>query len=98
METIYKSEAGKELILSLYREILEEWPMANRQYQVETRHGSTFVIESGDAAKPPLILLHGSVSNSLTWLADVLTFSETHHVFAVDIIGEPGFPAPNRPA
>jgi len=97
MENIYKSEAGKELILTLYREILEEWPVANRQYQVETRHGSTFVIESGDASKPPLILLHGSVSNSLTWLADVETYAETHHVFAVDIIGEPGFSAPSRP-
>jgi pimeloyl-ACP methyl ester carboxylesterase len=97
VEDIYKSEAGKELVLDLYREILTEWPVENQQYQVETRHGSTFVIESGDAAKPPLILLHGSVSNSLTWLADVATYIETHHVFAVDIIGEPGFSAPDRP-
>jgi len=31
-------------------------------------------------------------------MADVETFSKTHHVFAVDIIGEAGFSAPNRPS
>jgi pimeloyl-ACP methyl ester carboxylesterase len=98
MESIYRSEAGKEMVLSMYREILAEWPVTSRQYQVETRHGFTFVIESGETANPPLILLHGSVSNSLTWLGDIQSYAKTHRVFAVDIIGEPGFSAPSRPS
>jgi pimeloyl-ACP methyl ester carboxylesterase len=98
IENIYKSEEGKELILGQYRQILADWPVVNRQHHVQTRHGSTFVIESGDTTKPPLILLHGSVANSFTWFSDVVTLSETHRVFAVDIIGEAGFSAPNRPA
>jgi pimeloyl-ACP methyl ester carboxylesterase len=98
MDSIYKSEAGEDLLLGQYKEILEEWPVDNRQFLVDTMHGSTFVIESGQRGNPPLILLHGSVANSLTWMSDVETFSKSHHVFAVDIIGEAGFSAPNRPS
>lgn len=86
MENIYKSESGKQEVLGQYREILANWPVENHQYEVETSFGSTFVIESGSKDNPPLILLHGSVSNSFTWYGDVAPLSETHNVYAIDII------------
>ncbi|MGI1658305.1 MAG: alpha/beta fold hydrolase [Desulfitobacterium sp.] len=98
MEEVFKSEAGKQEILGKYREMLDAWPVQNRQYEVATSSGPTFVIESGVSENPPLILLHGSMSNSLTWYGDVVTLSKTHHVFAVDMIGEPGLSAPSRPS
>jgi len=63
MDSIYKSEAGKNLLLGQYQEILGEWPVDSRQFHVDTIHGSTFVIESGQRDNPALILLHGSVAN-----------------------------------
>lgn len=98
MENIYKSEIGKQEVLGQYRKILASWPVKNHQYEVETSLGSTFVIESGSKDNPPLILLHGSVSNSYTWYGDVVSLSKTHNVYAVDIIGEAGLSAASRPS
>ncbi|MTI46389.1 MAG: alpha/beta hydrolase [Firmicutes bacterium] len=97
MKKIFKSEEGKQEVLKRYQEILSSWPVENKQYKVDTSFGSTFVIESGSNDNPPLILLHGSVSNSFCWYSDVITFSKTHHVYAIDLIGEAGFSDPNRP-
>jgi len=94
---VFKSEQGKQLILESYRSLLAQWPVANKQYVVDTGLGKTFVIESGDSHKPPLVLLHGSVSNSFTWMGDVLRYAEDYRVFAVDIVGEPGLSAESRP-
>lgn len=98
MENIYKSEAGKREVLGQYRKILASWPVENHQYEVETSFGPTFVIESGSKDNPPLILLHGSVSNSYTWYGDVVSLSKTYNVYAIDIIGEAGLSAASRPS
>lgn len=96
MENIYKSEAGKQQVLEQYRKILSSWPVENHQYEVDTRFGSTFIIESGSKENPPLILLHGSASNSYTWYSDIASLSKTHNVYAIDLIGEAGLSAPRR--
>jgi len=98
MDNLYKSVTGKKAVLEKYRQILVNWPVQNKQYTVETRFGQTFVIESGSSDNPPLILIHGSVSNSFTWYSDVTALSKTHHVYAIDIIGEAGLSAPSRPS
>lgn len=98
VEIIYKSEAGKQEVLGEYRKILANWPVENHQYEVDTSFGSTFIIESGSKNNPPLILLHGSVSNSFTWYSDVASLSKTHNVYAIDIIGEAGLSAASRPS
>lgn len=97
-KSVFKSEQGRERVLAAYREILQGWPVANRHQYVETRIGKTFVIESGDSGNPPLLLLHGSVSNSFTWMGDVARFAENFRVFAIDLVGEPGLSAEARPA
>lgn len=98
MQSIYKTDAGKQAILATYKGILEAWPVPNKQYTVRTAYGDTFVIESGNSGAPALVLLHGSMANSFTWFSDVPALSEHYHVFAVDLIGEAGFSAESRPA
>lgn len=97
MSSIYKSEEGKQKVFSTYKSILAEWPVENKQYHVSTSHGDTFIIESGNPSNPPLLLIHGSLSNSFTWFSDIPILSKDYHVFAVDIIGEAGFSAESRP-
>ncbi|MDF2592931.1 MAG: hypothetical protein K0S75_2397 [Clostridia bacterium] len=36
MEIKYKSEAGKQEVLGYYREILANWPVKNRQYEIDS--------------------------------------------------------------
>ncbi len=97
MTAIYKTEAGGRALAQRYRELLTLWPVANEQLRVATSQGETFVIASGDKAAPPLVLLHGAGSNSLSWLRDVADWSKHFRVYTVDVIGEPGLSAPSRP-
>jgi pimeloyl-ACP methyl ester carboxylesterase len=44
-----------------------------------------------------VVLLHGAGSNSAIWQADAPRWSQTHRLYMVDVIGEPGLSAPSRP-
>lgn len=95
-QSVFRSEAGKSEILNFYTKLLDKWLKPNRQQHVSTRYGETFVISCGIESKPPLVLLHGSSSNSAIWMADVAEYSKYYHVHAIDIIGECGLSAENR--
>jgi len=97
-QSIYKSPEGEKTILAFYDSVLARWPVSNEKLNISTRHGDTFVIASGDEAAPPLVLLHGSSTNSAIWSSDVVEYSRHYRVYAVDTLGEPGHSAPNRPS
>ncbi len=96
-DRIYKSPEGEAEIKRIYGEALKLWPVENQHLWLPTRFGKTFAIASGPADAPPLLLFHGSGSNSLTWGGDVEAWSRDYRVYAIDIIGEPGFSDPGRP-
>jgi pimeloyl-ACP methyl ester carboxylesterase len=95
---IYKSDVGRQLVMEQYRTILDEWPVPRRETKIATRQGETFVLTSGIEDGPPLVLLHGSATNSASWIGDVATWSKHFRVHAVDVVGEPGLSAPSRPS
>jgi pimeloyl-ACP methyl ester carboxylesterase len=97
MTRIWKSaEAGREII-DRYLGILKHWPVPNQQLLIPTREGETFVIACGPEDAPPLVLLHGSVANSASWIGDIRTWAEHFRIYAIDIIGDAGLSAPSRP-
>jgi pimeloyl-ACP methyl ester carboxylesterase len=51
----------------------------------------------GPAAAPAVILLHGAATTSMMWARNASRWSTRFRIYAVDIIGEPGFSAPSRP-
>jgi len=85
---VFKSTEGREKIRKFYNQILSLFPI--KQKYVNTTFGKTFVLEMGNEKNTPIILLHGSCSNSASWLGDMATLAEHYHVFAVDTLGEPG--------
>jgi pimeloyl-ACP methyl ester carboxylesterase len=95
--SIYKSSAGYNQLMALYDAVLKNWPVPCETRTVSTRHGDTFVIASGSDSSPALVLLHGSCSNAVSWIGNVKDYSQFFRVYAVDIPGEPGRSAPNRP-
>lgn len=97
-QSIYKSPAGKREIMALYDAVLARWPVAYETFNLPTRHGDTFIIASGEWSAPPLVLLHGAASNAVSWLGDVVEYSQYFRVYAVDLPGEPGRSTENRPA
>ena len=98
MADIYKSKAGQQAVERLYRGVLQRWPVPNRQVMVPTRHGETFVIASGEPNATPLVLFHGSGTNSSAWMGEIAAWAQHYRVYAVDVIGEPGLSAPSRPS
>ncbi len=95
--SVYKSMDGRQQILGQYQQILSFWPGPYEFHHIDTEYGNTFVIESGSKEGLPLVLLHGSASNSSMWLGDAAVLGRAHRVFAVDIIGEPGNSDESRP-
>ncbi len=98
VQSIYKSHAGQQAVMALYDSFLRRWPVPHRMLTVPTRYGSTFVIASGEESAPPVVLLHGAGTNSAMWAGDVTEYSRRYKVLAVDLLGEPGKSAPNRPS
>jgi pimeloyl-ACP methyl ester carboxylesterase len=97
MTEIYRSAAGRQAIEARYREMLDAWPTPRAEILVPTCEGPTFVVASGDPGAPPVLLFHGSGTNSAAWFRDVSSWSRRFRTYAVDMIGEPGFSAPSRP-
>jgi pimeloyl-ACP methyl ester carboxylesterase len=97
MKSIYKSAEGERAVRQRYLEILKYWPVPNQQLRIPTREGETFIITCGDENAPPLLLLHGGMSNSAIWMGDVASWAAHFRIYAVDVIGEAGLSAPARP-
>ena len=98
MTGIYGSAEGARAVEQRYREFLGRWPVPCEHLCVPTRESETFIVACGPKDAPPLLLLHGSSSNTAMWLADVAAWSRHFRVYAVDMLGEPGLSAPSRPA
>mgnify|MGYP002403109496 CR=1 FL=1 len=96
-DVVYRSAEGAAAVEARYRELLERWPVQRTELHLPTRQGSTFVLACGPEEAPPVVLLHGSQANSAAWLPDIALWSSRFRVFAVDMIGEPGFSARVRP-
>lgn len=94
---LYKSHAAALAVAERYQALLSEWPVAHTRHHVATRQGETFVIECGRTDGPPLLLIHGGLANSATWMGDVIAWAPHFRIYAVDVIGEPGLSAPSRP-
>ena len=86
----FRTQEGKEEILTAYQVILQKWPVPYEELAISTTIGQTYIIRCGDKSAPPLILLHGTGSNSAMWIGDVTEYAQNFCVYAVDIPGEPG--------
>ncbi len=97
MAKIWKSEEGEQSVRERYLAFLKHWPVPHRQLRVPTCEGETFIIASGPEDGPAVLLFHGSMANSASWIADIAAWSRHFRVFAVDVIGDAGLSAPSRP-
>lgn len=96
-DVVFRSEAAARQVETRYRQVLDQWPVAKSEIRLPTRRGPTFVVACGPEGAPPVVLLHGSQANSAAWLADIVLWSSTFRLFAVDMIGEAGLSARVRP-
>lgn len=87
---IYRTEEIRARLMALYDEKLRQWPVPFDAFSVSTRHGKTHVIASGDAAAPPIVLLHPESVTGLTWSPITAALSSHCRLYALDTIGDMG--------
>lgn len=93
--SVFKTDAGRDKVRAYYNRVLSQFPFG--QQYVETTFGQTFMLTAGQESNPPVILLHGSCSNSAFWFPEIIALSNNFRVYAVDIIGEAGNSEEYRP-
>ncbi|PKM60660.1 MAG: hypothetical protein CVU99_06945 [Firmicutes bacterium HGW-Firmicutes-4] len=93
--SVFKSSTKRDKFRGYYSQVLSQFPFA--QKYIDTKFGQTFMLTAGEDSKPPVILLHGSCSNSAFWFPEIMALSNTYRVYAVDIIGEAGNSEEYRP-
>lgn len=86
----FRSDAAKARYLALYDARAHDWPVPSETIHLHGAYGETFVRVSGPADAPPLVLLHGISSNSLSWIPNVAALARSHRVYAVDHIQDGG--------
>jgi len=89
-KAVFTGPEGKMQIRNFYSGLLTYWFTPNNQSYLETSYGETFVISSGAEADFPVVLLHGSGSNSAMWAEEAAILSKQYRVYALDIPGECG--------
>lgn len=98
--SVFKSEEGRKIVQAAYESFLTNWPVEHERRQVKTKIGEavvlTHVVLCGPAEAPPLLLLHGTMSNSAAWMGDVGRWSNFFRVIAADMPGEPGLSEDRR--
>ncbi len=94
--SVFKSDDGEKLILEACDGILASWPVPYSLDRVDTCLGSTCAIVCGARESPPLVLIHGSGTNSLFWKGEIASYAVKYRVYAIDLPGEPGFSSRTR--
>lgn len=96
MPSLFKTEAGKNEILSLYDEKLKELSIDYQYKVIDSSYGKTNIIVTGASSNPPLIILHGSNGCAPIGLETYPNLSTHFQVFAVDVLAQPNKSAETR--
>jgi pimeloyl-ACP methyl ester carboxylesterase len=84
----FKTDAQRERYADAYCRTLSAAGVEPVHHDVPTGFGVTHVLESGDPASVPLVLLHGMSFSSTVWARNLAAFSGQRHVLAIDTIGD----------
>lgn len=90
MKSIYKSESGKEAILSLYDKQLQRLSVPYTDLYVDTTFGKTHLIETGNLQGEAILVFHGGNATTAYNLLALDFLLKDFHIYAVDTIGHPG--------
>lgn len=89
-QRVYKSEASRESMDQLYDRQLHKLQIESEDLFVDTRHGKTHLIKTGNRNGKPLLLFHGGNSTTPYYLRNFLFLLDEYLIYAVDTIGHPG--------
>ncbi|WP_405056245.1 alpha/beta hydrolase [Kribbella sp. NBC_01505] len=86
----FTSAQAQASYLSLYDAAVAAIPGERESRDVSTTFGQVRVYRFGSAEGTPFVLLHGRGATSAMWEPNIPTLADTHTVYAIDSLGEPG--------
>lgn len=89
MESLFKSEQGKQEILQLYDQKLESLAINYTYRIINTGFGKTNIITAGNSQNPPMILIHGSNGCAPLALEIYQNLLDSFYLYAVDVLAQP---------
>ncbi len=92
----FKTKEGKEKIITLYNQKLDELNIEYSEKAVETKFGVTHVITTGNTKNPPLVLIHGTGGCAPQILESFPKLASQYCVYAIDVLAQPNKSAENR--
>ncbi|XMO85976.1 alpha/beta fold hydrolase [Algibacter sp. AS12] len=92
----FKSKEGKDKIITLYNQKLNELNINFSEKTLETKFGVTNVIITGNVKNPPLLLIHGTGGCAPLILKSFPNLSLTYCVYTIDVLAQPNKSAENR--
>lgn len=95
----FTSAAAQDRFRSAYARAMVDLPRPQRTLDVRTDFGVVRVyrFSGGHAAKAPLVLLPGRASATPVWADNLPSLLRQRDVYAIDLLGEPGFSIQDRP-
>lgn len=93
---IYRSDRGERRIKQQYRDYLDSIDTNLERRWIETDHGVTHLLVTGDESDPPLFVFHGGNLTNPGTLPWFLPLADSYRIYAPDTIGHPGFSAQTR--
>ena len=86
VQEVYRNEAGRQQISSLYSRTLEALPFAHQELDVRTSSfGRVHVVVCGPPQAPPLMLWHGAAAPAPFMLTDCKPLAERYRIYAPDL-------------
>ncbi|MEM1319640.1 MAG: alpha/beta hydrolase [Bacteroidota bacterium] len=95
--SFFKTPQAKRAVEELYESKLDELSITYEFLRVETSFGNTNIILTGQANKPPLILLHGANGCAPVAIEALIGLIEHFRIYAIDVVGQPNLSAEVRP-
>lgn len=95
-QMFFKSQEGKDKIIGLYNQKLNELNIEYSERIIKTAFGNTNIISTGDKKNPPLVLIHGTGGCAPLILESFPNLASKYCVYAVDVLAQPNKSAENR--
>ncbi|MCW5922294.1 MAG: alpha/beta hydrolase [Saprospiraceae bacterium] len=87
---LFITDAARSLYFNAYDAVLKKYGIAANDHWVETHLGKAHVIETGNPAGKPLVLLHAAGCSAAEWYANFEALGRDYHLYAVDTPGDAG--------
>jgi pimeloyl-ACP methyl ester carboxylesterase len=90
IKPLFSTEAARSQYFDTYDALLKKYGIAVKDYWVETHLGKAHVIETGNPAGKPVVLLHAAGCSAAEWYANFEALGQGFHLYAVDMPGDAG--------